>query len=214
MLVVIPVSLGERAARFLGTSHERRTCRARVGTLLGSASSTSVLLVSLDMDVSSGITSADRARHRSDSTPRLIVADAAVSLVERWKAELLVLRRRSPTSDAAQTLADCVRELVDAINAGQALTVQLTIVEAREVSHIPISTLRLLCKHKPELLGARKRAGVWYIDRAQFERYLSSSAGKAAVPRPAAEPTERPLVLDRALPLDMSERADLSVAAG
>src|SRR5581483_3355512 len=59
--------------------------------------------------------------HRTEPPPRLIVADATVALIEQWKAELAVLRRRSPTSDAAKTLADCIRELADAINTGHAL---------------------------------------------------------------------------------------------
>jgi hypothetical protein len=122
-------------------------------------------------------------RQRIDSSPRLITADAALVLVERWKAELSVLRRRSPTSDAVKTLADCVDELSAAITAGHDATVQLTVGEANAASHIPVSTLRWLCKHKPDLIGARKREGAWYIDRAQFERYLSSPDGHAAVPR-------------------------------
>lgn len=115
--------------------------------------------------------------HRSDPPPRLIVADATVALVERWKTELTVLRRRSPKSDAVRALTDCIHELVDAINAGHTLTVQLTIAEARAVSHIPVSTLRWLCKNKPTLIGARKREGIWYIDRMEFQRYLASHAG-------------------------------------
>ena len=38
-----------------------------------------------------------------------------------------------------------------------------------------VSTLRWLCKHKPELVGAQKHEGVWYIDRAKFERYMTTS---------------------------------------
>jgi hypothetical protein len=144
-------------------------------------------------------------RHRTaDPPPRLIVADAAVTLVERWKAELAVLRRRSPTSDAVKTLADCVQELVDAINVGHALTVQLTIGEARSISHIPVSTLRWLCKNKPDLIGAQKREGIWYIDRSHFERYLASPAGHAAVP--SASPTA---VVDTHLQVSADARADL-----
>lgn len=143
---------------------------------------------------------------RTDPPPRLIVADAAVTLIDRWKAELVVLRRRSPTSDAVGTLSDCIRELVDAINAGHSLTVQLTIVEARTISHIPVSTLRWLCKHKPDLVGARKREGIWYIDRAQFERYLSSPEGHAATPRRAGTTTTTP---DTAVRLEPAPRADL-----
>jgi hypothetical protein len=54
------------------------------------------------------------------------------------------------------------------------LTVQLTIGEARAISHIPVSTLRWLCKNKPDVVGAHKREGIWYIDRSCFERYLAS----------------------------------------
>jgi hypothetical protein len=137
------------------------------------------------------------ARRRVDLSPRLITADAALMLVERWTAELNILRRRSPTSDAVKTLADCVDELSAAITAGHDATVQLTIAEANAASHIPVSTLRWLCKHKPEMIGARKREGVWYIDRAQFERYLSSPDGHAAVPRADAASSD----IDRVLPL-------------
>ncbi|HEY4129392.1 MAG TPA: helix-turn-helix domain-containing protein [Gemmatimonadaceae bacterium] len=121
--------------------------------------------------------------HRSDPPPRLIVADATVALVERWKTELTVLRRRSPASDAVRALTDCIHELVDAINAGHALTVQLTIAEARTISHIPVSTLRWLCKNKPTLVGARKREGIWYIDRTEFQRYLTSEAASNLQPQ-------------------------------
>ena len=57
-------------------------------------------------------------RYRRPAPARLIVADAAITLVERWKSKLAVLRRRSPASEAVKTLADCVQELVDAISAG------------------------------------------------------------------------------------------------
>jgi hypothetical protein len=141
--------------------------------------------------------------------PRLIVADAAIALVERWKAELAIIRRRSPTSDAAKALADCVRELVDAINAGHALTVQLTISEARTVSHIPVSTLRWLCKNKPDVVGAHKREGIWYIDRSHFERYLASADRHEAAPSDAPSGVPSPLVTERAVDLVVDSRADL-----
>ena len=150
------------------------------------------------------------ARHRrGDSLPRLIVADAAIALVERWKTELAIIRRRSPASDAAKALADCVGELVDAINAGQALTVQLTISEASTVSHIPVSTLRWLCKNKPDVVGAHKREGIWYVDRSHFERYLASADNHAPVlPEPPSR-VSSPLVTDRAVDLLADSRADL-----
>jgi len=132
--------------------------------------------------------------HRSDPPPRLIVADATVELIERWKAELVVLRRRSPTSDAVGTLADCIRELVDAVNAGNSLTVQLTIGDARTISRMPVSTLRWLCKHKADLIGARKRGGIWYIDRGHFERYLSTTASSAGALVPDDQ-SERPAAI-------------------
>ena len=51
----------------------------------------------------------------------------------------------------------------------------LTIADVHATSRIPVSTLRWLCKHKPELLGAQKHEGVWYINRAKFERYMATS---------------------------------------
>ena len=93
----------------------------------------------------------------------------------RWRAELAILQRRSPTSDAALTLADCVRELVDAINAGDDVALHLTVADAHAISRIPLSTLRWLCKHKPLAIGARKRDGVWWLDRARFQQYLEHS---------------------------------------
>lgn len=104
--------------------------------------------------------------------PMLVAAGPAFALAERWQEELEVLRHRSPTSDAVTTLADCVHELLEALAAGRDLCLQLTIAEAHVVSRIPVSTLRWLCKHKAEEIGARKRNGVWYIDRAKFEHYL------------------------------------------
>lgn len=105
----------------------------------------------------------------------LLAAGPALVLLEKWRNELSVLRRRSPGSDAVVTLANCVDELLDAIKVGRDTRLQLTIAEAHAVSSIPVSTLRWLCKHKPELIGARKHEGVWYIDRATFEHYQSRS---------------------------------------
>ena len=116
-------------------------------------------------------------RAKLDPSPRLIAADAALTLLQRWSPELNVLRRRSPASDAAKTLADCIEELTAAIAAGQAVTIQITVSEAHALSHIPVSTLRWLCNRKPELVGARKHEGIWYVDRSRFERYLASSNG-------------------------------------
>lgn len=92
-----------------------------------------------------------------------------------------MLRRRSPASDAVKTLADCIEELSAAITAGHTVTIQLTVGEAHALSHIPVSTLRWLCNHKPAVVGARKREGIWYVDRLLFERYLESSDGRTAV---------------------------------
>jgi len=120
-------------------------------------------------------------RAKLDTSPRLIAADAALTLLERWRTELNVLRRRSPASDAGKTLADCIEELSAAITAGHVVTIQLTVSEAHTLSHIPASTLRWLCNHKPALVGARKHEGIWYVDRSLFERYLVSSDGRTAV---------------------------------
>lgn len=147
-------------------------------------------------------------RRKVDASPRLITADAALLLVERWRSELDILRRRSPTSDAARTLSDCVDELSAAITAGYEMTIQLTASEANAISHIPISTLRWLCRRKPEAIGARKREGIWYIDRAQFELYLASCDGHPDIPR--ADATRVPDA-DRAIPLSREARADIGI---
>lgn len=110
----------------------------------------------------------------SDTLPQLIASDPVLTLIERWRTELTVLRRRSPSSDAVTTLSGCIGELSAAITAGRDLTIQLTVVEAHHISHIPVSTLRWLCNHKPKVIGAHKRGGVWYIARPLFERYLAS----------------------------------------
>ena len=107
-------------------------------------------------------------------TAKLITSGPALALVQRWRAELTVLRHRSPTSDAVTTLADCVVELLSAIKAGHDTRLQLTIADAHVLSDIPVSTLRWLCKHKSELVGAHKHECIWYIDREQFERYLAN----------------------------------------
>ncbi|MEW5917183.1 MAG: hypothetical protein AB1762_12290 [Gemmatimonadota bacterium] len=107
--------------------------------------------------------------------PTLIVAAPALALVRQWDTELSVLRRRSPTSDAVMTLSNCLRELADAIRAGRDTRLHLTIADVHATSGIPVSTLRWLCKQKPDLVGAQKHEGVWYIDRAKFERYMATS---------------------------------------
>lgn len=119
----------------------------------------------------------------SDAPIRFIAADAALTLVEQWRAELGVLRRRSPASDAVTTLGACIAELAAAITAGQDMALKLTAAEAHDLSRIPVSTLRWLCNRKPDMIGARKRRGVWYIDRAIFERYLASPHRHPAGPR-------------------------------
>ena len=105
----------------------------------------------------------------------LLAAGPSVALLEKWLSELAVLRRRSPGSDAVVTLSSCVDELADAIKSGRDTRLHLTIAEANAVSQIPVSTLRWLCKHKAELIGAQKHQGVWYIDRCRFEQYLPAS---------------------------------------
>lgn len=150
-------------------------------------------------------------RRKADAAPRLIAADAALILVERWKTELNILRRRSPTSDAVKTLADCVDELSAAITAGHDVTVQLTVGEAHSVSRIPVSTLRWLCNHKPEVIGARKREGIWYIDRTTFERYLANPTERVT-PSRAETPAAR-VPSDKIIPMSREARADTRVDA-
>jgi hypothetical protein len=179
----------------------------RVVATTGNPSACDVIPLSWQMAAPQPIPTAPDHRRKVDTSPRLIAADAALMLVERWRTELVVLRRRSPTSDAVKTLSDCVDELSAAITAGHAVTVQLTVSEAHSVSHIPVSTLRWLCKHKPEVIGARKREGVWYIDRAHFERYLVSPDGRATVL--CDEDQETSPAPDRVIPLLRQLRADV-----
>ncbi|HWG34295.1 MAG TPA: hypothetical protein VN650_09015 [Gemmatimonadaceae bacterium] len=124
-------------------------------------------------------------------SPRLIAAGPAISLSERWRSELAILQRRSPASDAAATLADCLHELVEAINAGDDVTLKFTIADAHAISRIPVSTLRWLCKHKPLVVGARKREGVWYLDRVRFQEFIGTLPSAPAVG--AAPDTEVPV---------------------
>lgn len=123
---------------------------------------------------------------RGTALPRLIVADGLLALAARWKTELAVLQRRSVASDSVRTLADCIEELVHAINAGHEITVRLTIAEAHAVSRIPVSTLRWLCNHRADAVGAHKYGGAWYVDRTCFESYLASCEGRNAIPRGAS----------------------------
>ena len=118
--------------------------------------------------------------------PTLILAGPALALVRQWDAELSILRRRSPSSDAVMTLSNCLRELADAIKAGRDTRLHLTIAEVHAMSGIPISTLRWLCKQKSDLVGAQKHEGVWYIDRAKFDRYMAASDSEVPLPGPAA----------------------------
>ena len=129
----------------------------------------------MDRSDSSTISNEPLARSVGAPPPTLLLAGPTLELVDQWTAELLVLRRRSPSSDALQTLSICVRELVEAIEAAKDARLQLTIADVHATSRIPTSTLRWLCKHKPDLVGAQKHEGVWYIDRAKFERYLATS---------------------------------------
>jgi hypothetical protein len=200
----------ERTAQSRGTGMWAQASRGAATTrLLGDGGLRVTYFAGLFMVAPQPVPPVHARHHRGDPPPRLIVADAAVSLVEQWNAELVVLRRRSPTSDAVRTLTDCIRELVDAINAGHTLTVQLTIVEARTISHIPVSTLRWLCKNKPESIGARKREGIWYIDRSQFERYLSSNENRAPAPCRSPELVTPAIIADRPVDISPDSRADL-----
>ena len=116
--------------------------------------------------------------------PTFITAGPVLALAERWQVELTVLRHRSPGSDAVTTLADCVDELLKAIEAGRDICLHLTIVQAHSVSNIPISTLRWLCAHRSEEIGAQKREGVWYIERTKFASYLRA---KTTRPQPITQ---------------------------
>ena len=138
----------------------------------------------------------------SDTLTLLIAVDPIMTVVERWRTELAVLRRRSPGSDAFATLAGCIEELSVAITAGRDLTIQLTVVEAHHISHIPVSTLRWLCNHKPKVIGAHKRGGVWYIARPLFERYLASPEVPSARRRDGVTPAKAPRITTKVSPSD------------
>ena len=144
------------------------------------------LVVGSSMAIPQTASSEVQERTRGTALPRLIVADGLLALAARWKSELAVLRRRSAASDAVRTLADCIQELVDAINGGHEITVRLTIAEAHTVSRIPLSTLRWLCSHRADVVGAHKYGGAWYVDRTCFEAYLTSCEGRNAIPRGAS----------------------------
>lgn len=122
--------------------------------------------------------------------PTLILAGPALALARQWATELSVLRRRSPTSDAVMTLSNCLRELADAIRDGRDTRLHLTIADVHATSGIPVSTLRWLCKQKPDLVGAQKHEGVWYINRAKFERYISASDREVPVTNTADDRLE------------------------
>jgi hypothetical protein len=77
----------------------------------------------------------------------LLLAGPALELVDRWTAELQVLRRRSPSSDSVGTLSTCVSDLVEAIKAGNDARLYLTISDVHATSRITVSTLRWLCKY-------------------------------------------------------------------
>ena len=62
----------------------------------------------------------------------------------------------------------------------------MTIADVHATSGIPVSTLRWLCKHKADLIGAQKHEGVWYIDRAKFERYMATSEREVPI-RPSGD---------------------------
>ncbi len=78
------------------------------------------------------------------------------------------------------TLANCVRELTEAINTARDTRLHLTIADVHAICGMPVSTLRWLCKHKPDSIGAQKHEGVWYIERAKFEQYIATSDREVA----------------------------------
>ena len=127
----------------------------------------------------------------SVGAPTLLLAGPTLELVHQWTAELLILRRRSPSSDAVETLSTCVRELVEAIKVARDTQLHLTIADVHAMSRIPISTLRWLCKHKPEQLGAEKHKGVWYVNRVRFERYMATSDREVPTKSATDEPATR-----------------------
>jgi hypothetical protein len=140
---------------------------------------------------SSKITNEPLIRPGSVGATTLLLAGPPLELVDQWTAELLVLRRRSPSSDAVETLSSCVRELVEAIKVATDAQLHLTIGDVHRMSRIPISTLRWVCKHKPELLGAQKHKGVWYINRVRLERYMATSDREVPIGSTTNEPPTR-----------------------
>jgi hypothetical protein len=202
--VTVPALDPERSRQFISTGIESRTPRethaSRRATIL-------VVGISMGASETTPIPVGDTAG--AVLPPRLIVADPALQLVARWKTELAVLRRRSPTSDAVKTLTECVQELAEAITSGHQVTVQLTLVEAHEVSRIPVSTLRWLCNHRTEAVGARKREGAWYLDRSRFDTYLASYDARQAVPRTPVRPHSVAKTTDTTVPRVADRAADL-----
>lgn len=198
-----------RRTRFLCILRSERIPRSTSTATRGDVRNALPLLVTVEriMAVSQRLSPAQLQDDRA-AVPRLIVPDAALALLSRWRTELAVLRRRSPTSDAVKTLADCIQELVDAITTGHQVTVRLTLVEARELSRIPLSTLRWLCNHKSDAVGACKQEGAWYLDRSKFEAYIGARTATTtpvqlpgeSISLPRRKETVASRIADRELP--------------
>ena len=110
-----------------------------------------------------------------DECPRVVASGPILDVLERWHRDLATLRVRAPQSDGTSSLWHCTRELSAALGVAVNAAVDLTLGEAHQISRIPVSTLRWMCNKRRADVGARKRAGVWYLDRAKFESYLASA---------------------------------------
>jgi hypothetical protein len=109
---------------------------------------------------------------------RVIAAAPVLDLVAHWRSELEIIERRSPHSDALPSLATCTAELVTALHAAQDVRVDLTLTDAHAISGIALRTLQKICQRTPHILGARRRAHRWYLDRRVFEHYIAGHPGR------------------------------------
>lgn len=124
----------------------------------------------------------------SGTAPEVVRAAPALATIDRWRSQLVTLRRFSPHGDAALTLANCIDDMIASLVAGRDSVAPLTLTQASEESGRPISTLRWLAKNKPWAIGAtRSGNGPYYLNRAQFERWKANPKKVEAEGPPTTE---------------------------
>jgi hypothetical protein len=119
-----------------------------------------------------------RGRAEPPATTRgsqLFALEPVRALLDQWRSDLVSLKQRAPNSDALPCLAECAEQLAGAIAVAGALPMELTLAEAHAVSRVSLRQLQRLCLTTPSLLGARRRGRKWYVDRAAFEVYRTST---------------------------------------